>query len=118
MHEALDDHESQSIALGHHPILIELPRGGVQDRHTFPGSGQDGSLLAAAGRQAQDVTADDVAEPIPRHRSVGRQDERPVTQASAFDLLRRHGPGPDVLFLNPEIPAELVEPENVFHRHI
>ena len=86
MHKALSGDDAEPIALRNRLVLRELPRRGVEYDDATTSGRQNGALLAAARRQAEDVLAGDLPEPIAGNRLVRSQDNGPVAPTSTVGV--------------------------------
>jgi hypothetical protein len=96
-HVAVHKSQFKPVPLRHESILAELTRRPVEQRDLRAGRGEDGRLLSATTRQAQDPETRERREPLARDRPMLAQLDGPGSGPRIGNLLTRDHLGVGVL---------------------
>ena len=102
-HVRADNADVVALALGHSPLALYLQRRVVEHRALRAACRENGHLLTAAARQAEDPLALQVAEPCVGHWLCGREEDVPLARECALVHLVGDGLSPFPALLHPAV---------------
>lgn len=93
-HVGLDAYKRQAVGTSQAVVQRKLTLGKIEADYPGASGGEDGGLLSSAAGETQEHHVGRIAEPGPRHGSLGCQDDVPATPARRLDAGARHWAGP------------------------